>query len=639
MASSKDDLTQQHDEDGNKSSTMRQKPPLLQSTDLGWNTFNQVNFFRSAATIPSPPVAEAVAAAAASADNHHRRSTLQQQQEETCILETTGGKPSKPSEIFHPTYNQDKDVDINMDLLDIHNERKSKETPSRKYPSILEVPRDEDMSVISNITSSTCLTTNSSSRLDLNKIMGDDPWSPDFLTRRRMNATTQGQQQEKAVMLGNQQKAKKQKIRAVEETIIFFDDDDTTTEDTNSDIDDDIDDYGYYCSSGDGFNGLVSSHLGMGLSCRKEKDNNNINNKISSKSTTATKKSTLFQLPTMEESMDAFFFSLYDILNIDDAVVSACRDDMFEEPIMKPAVVEACQDDEDCFPVKEIRTKTPNCAVPQTKEKIGDERTTELKYIHINHHMKDKDNLTTVKNHNVKRDGSFASKSKNEEISCDSQLEDHTCRIERQKESTVKRTIWNRVQSTLSSRLGIRNATPADTIHLSHQKKNVNEKINIIDESFKTEIVQVDPYREIPPKRQTKMKRIGSSLFAGITNLRQPTQKKQKAKQQKKKFPSLMRSDRQRNNRKTNKKDEQTKEATSSTSNTNNQSRMSKIILSTAGYDNASTTVITIDNTYNTHEIDSESYVTPGGSASSSEFYHHQHHRHRQQYAVKFSMA
>mmetsp|Transcript_31887 Transcript_31887/g.77447 ORF Transcript_31887/g.77447 Transcript_31887/m.77447 type:complete len:80 (-) Transcript_31887:46-285(-) len=53
---------------------------------------------------------------------------------------------------------------------------------------------------------------------------------------------------------------------------------------------------------------------------------------------------------------------------------------------------------------------------------------------------------------------------------------------------------------------------------------------------------------------------------------------------------------------------------------------MSKITLSTAGYDNASTTVITIDATYNTHEIDSESYVTPD-SATSSEL----HHRHQQQ--------
>ena len=628
MASSVDHRAQQHDDDdGSNSSNMRQKPPLLQSTDLEWNTFNQVNFFKSAAAVPLSPVAEALGAAAVSADNHHHRprSALRQQQEETCILETTGGKPSKPSAIFHPTYNQDKDVDINIDLFEVHNERRSKESPSRKYPSLLTVPRDEDMSAISNITSSTCLTTNSSSRLDLDKIMDNDPWSPDFLTRRHINAPSQGQP--------------KDKIRAVEETIIFFDD--TTTEDTDSDIDDDIDDYGHYCSSGDGFNGLVASHLGMRLSCGKENDNDNKNKniRISSKSTTA-KKSTLFNLPTMEESMDAFFFSLYDILNIDDAVVSACRDDMFvyEEPVMKPATAEACQDDEDCFSVKEIRTTTPHPAVPHNKEKISDESTTELKYTHINHHAKKQDNLH-VKIHSVKRDGVLASNSKDEEIRCDSQLADHTCRAERQEEGTVKRTIWNRVQSTFSSRIGIRNATRAETLRLSHSEKNEKGGINIIDESFKTEIVQVDPYRDKPPRQQRKMERIGSSLFAGITNIRQPTQKKQKVKHQQKKFWSPLRSDKQRNARRTNKKNEQTKKGSTATSNTNNPSRMSKIILSTAGNDNASTTVITIDNTCNTHEIDSESYVTPGGSTSSSEFYHHHHHQDQhlcypQQYAV-----
>jgi hypothetical protein len=52
---------------------------------------------------------------------------------------------------------------------------------------------------------------------------------------------------------------------------------------------------------------------------------------------------------------------------------------------------------------------------------------------------------------------------------------------------------------------------------------------------------------------------------------------------------------------------------------------VSKIILSVAG-DSTSTTVITVDESYNTNDIDDVSYETPGKSTNFIDYHLHRHH-------------
>lgn len=426
----------------------------------------------------------------------------------------------------------------------------------------------------------------------------EDAWSPDLLNKRR--AKQQMQQQQKRV--------------ALEETIVFFHDD-VDSDDEGSDV-----------YSGDDF--ISDMRIGMiGLGCGGYKK---------SKGSRTAKKISSCPVASVEESLDTFFFSLYEILNIDDVVVSACRDDLLdnEGPILGTAVE---GDWDNSFPITEIHTKSLT-SVSRTGSHVcgGDVFKSGLSFPECE--PKEEDHSDILYFSPTEANTSTRPRTELTDDFVIVNVTNQSKRGETGKERTI--STWNRVKRAFIGMFGSNyNITTASVdATMSKASDDVHEDVNIVNEDFKIEIVHGGDYGEgantINPKRvdnESSQKAFtktewmaGSQFFSGITNCSSRVAKQQKSQNRntirffsrlKPKTRAIIRKEKGNNS---NNKDD-------ALSSERKRTCVSKIILSVAG-DSTSTTVITVDESYNTNDIDDVSYETPGKSTNIIDYHLHRHH-------------